>query len=82
VAGEEKKMKIDYRKKLIDAGVRNLREFGYPACNAKNILTDYVFANMFIPMLEDNIGVNPAADKTIKVLKKECQERVKRGING
>lgn len=44
------------QQKLIQNGVRNLREFGYPECNETNILTDYVYAQFFKGMLEDNRG--------------------------
>lgn len=41
---------------LIAAGVRNLREFGYPAVTAANILTDQVYRKFFKAMLEGNLG--------------------------
>lgn len=41
---------------LISAGVRNLREFGYPSVNSTNILTDMVFKPFFVSMLKDNLG--------------------------
>lgn len=43
-------------KKLIEAGIRNLREFGYPDCNATNILADQIYSAFFRSMLEDNKG--------------------------
>jgi hypothetical protein len=43
----------DIRQKLIMAGVRNLKEFGYPNVDSANILTDYVFRQFFLSMLED-----------------------------
>jgi hypothetical protein len=52
--------------KLIDAGVRNLKEFGYPDCNPQNILTDYIYSKMFLSMLEENLG--QGFDKDIKAL--------------
>jgi hypothetical protein len=42
------------RELLIKAGVRNLREFGYPACDEKNILTDLIYKRFFSQMLEDD----------------------------
>lgn len=33
------------REYLIAAGVKNLREFGYPSCDASNILTDEIYMN-------------------------------------
>lgn len=50
------------QQKLIKNGVRNLHEFGYPECNETNILTDYVYAEFFKRMLEDNIGNGFDAD--------------------
>ncbi len=40
------------RNQLISAGVRNLKEFGYPAVNSENILTDEVFMPFFRAMLK------------------------------
>jgi hypothetical protein len=42
--------------KLITAGVRNLKEFGYPYCTKDNILTDEVYSVFFKSMLETNLG--------------------------
>lgn len=47
-------MNNDIRNALIAAGVKNLREFGYPTCTAENILTVRVFARFFDGMLEDH----------------------------
>lgn len=44
------------RDKLIAAGVRNLREFGYPHVTADNLLTDEVYSAFFASMLRDNKG--------------------------
>lgn len=54
------------RARLISAGVRNLKEFGYPSVDAKNILVDPVFKPFFISMLEDNTG--QGFDKQINAL--------------
>lgn len=54
--------------KLIAAGVTNLHQFGYPKCNAENILTDKIYKAFFRSMLEDNIGKLPAADEAISEL--------------
>jgi hypothetical protein len=40
-------------RKLIEAGVHNLKEFGYPAVTSKNILTDEVYSQFFKRMLEE-----------------------------
>lgn len=44
------------REKLIAAGVKNLRAYGYPNCNAENILTDQIYKAFFTSMLESNLG--------------------------
>jgi len=44
----------DLRDKIIDSGVRNLREFGYQHCDRKNILTDAIYKQFFLSMLKDN----------------------------
>lgn len=61
------------REKLIAAGVRNLKEFGYPSVTPKNILTDYIFRRFFKSMLEDNLG--KGADLTIAELLNEIEEK-------
>jgi len=58
--------------KLIAAGVKNLREFGYPKCNAENILTDMVYKAFFVSMLKDNKGHSPQVDKAIDELLTIC----------
>jgi hypothetical protein len=40
--------------KLVIAGVRNLKEFGYPNVTAANILTDQIYSSLFKAMLEEN----------------------------
>lgn len=42
------------RETIIRQGVKNLKEFGYPSVDEKNILTDMVYSVMFKNMLEDN----------------------------
>lgn len=56
--------------RLIEAGVRNLKDFGYKDVNEKNIFTDYVYAAFFKSMLEGTIedaGKMPSAyrDETL-----------------
>ncbi len=63
---------LGIRSKLISAGVKNLREFGYPSCDDKNILTDQIFKAFFVSMLRDNLG--KGYDAEIKSLLKECGE--------
>lgn len=44
------------RTRLLEAGVRNLKEFGYPEVNTENILTDMIYVGFFQSMLNDNLG--------------------------
>lgn len=53
------------RQKLIEAGVKNLKTFGYPSANSENILTDYVYRSFFKPMLEEDS--NRVTKQLIKV---------------
>ena len=48
------------RDKLLAAGVRNLKEFGYPGVTTENILTDSVYSAFFRSMLEEHSGVGKA----------------------
>ena len=41
---------------LIAAGVRNLKEYGYPGINEDNIMTDRIYASFFASMLDDTIS--------------------------
>jgi hypothetical protein len=41
------------RDKLIAAGVKNLKEFGYPDVNNESILTNNIYARFFLKMLEE-----------------------------
>ena len=44
------------RETIIRQGVKNLREFGYPSVDEKNILTDMIYSKIFKDMLEENKG--------------------------
>lgn len=57
------------RSKLIDAGVRNLREFGYPDVTSTNILTDRVYSAFFAKMLDEHQG----NQEEVKALKAEIE---------
>jgi len=50
---------------LIKAGVKNLKEFGYPDVDDKNILTDEVYKEFFKSMLHDNLGQKRIFDDVI-----------------
>ena len=58
----------EIRTKLIAAGVKTLKSFGYPAVNSENILTDDVYKAFFASMLEDSKGNGKAIDKEIDAL--------------
>lgn len=62
------------RKQLIENGVRNLREFGYPGCTADNIVTDSLYRAFFINMLGESRGKNPRVDQEIDKLLKEIED--------
>jgi hypothetical protein len=63
------------RTKIIDSAVKDVREFGYPKCNAENIFTDYVYSKIFTKKLwealEDCGGAEPY-QLVIKQLLQEC----------
>lgn len=65
----------EIREKLIAAGVRNLKEFGYPGVNAGNILTDRIFSAFFLSMLEENKGRAYSVDKEIDALISEIKAK-------
>lgn len=58
-------MKELIAQKLIRNGVKNLKEFGYPLVDEKNILTDEVYSEFFISMLHSNRGVRTDIDEAI-----------------
>jgi hypothetical protein len=66
--------------RLILAGVRNLKEFGYPTVTKENILTDYVFSQFFLAMLQDNRGSNELINKAIDELIEVCRKTQKKGM--
>jgi hypothetical protein len=56
-------------RKLIEAGVKNLRAYGYPECDKDNILTDRIYSAFFASMLKDNKGkAGDAVDAVIDSL--------------
>jgi len=60
------------REHLIAAGVKNLKEFGYPDVNAENLLTDVVYSGFFASMLRDNLG--QGVDEQINALLAEIKD--------
>jgi len=71
---------MEIRQKLIQNGVANLKEFGYPDVNETNILTDLIYKEFFIGMLEENIAEcdNPKISKELTVLLAELKPLQKR----
>ena len=60
--------KEEIKKKLLKAGVKNLKEFRYPSVNEENILTDIVYGGFFKSMLKENKGHAPSVDEVIEEL--------------
>lgn len=58
----------DIKTKLLLAGVKNLKEFGYPEVNTSNIQTDEVYSEFFKSMLNDNKGYSLSFDIAIDEL--------------
>ena len=56
------------REHLLKAGVKNLKEFGYPEVNTETILTDEVYKEFFKSMLEENLGNGKQVDEVINQL--------------
>jgi hypothetical protein len=67
-----------FRDVLIKNGIKNLKVFGYPGVNDKNILTDMVYSMCFENMLRDNIGKSKEADIEIKTLLNEIDINLKK----
>lgn len=61
--------------KLIDAGVKNMQEFGYQHCTKENILTDMIYSHLFLSMLKDQgdqpSTVQSAIDELITIVSKD-----------
>jgi len=66
--------KDDIKYHLIKAGMKNLKEFGYPEVNSDNILTDEVYSEFFKSMLKDNLGL---AGKSVDEVIYELLEIIK-----
>lgn len=65
--------KHEIKEGILQQGVRNLKEFGYPEVTTENILTDIVYSQFFESMLEDNKGKNIIADTVIDELLSEIK---------
>ncbi len=60
------------QEKLIKAGVRNLKEFGFPGCNTETIITDPVYSAFFSRMLGENKDQGFDADIDVLIGKIEA----------
>jgi hypothetical protein len=66
---------MNLREKLIENGIKNLKEFGYPSVDRENIFTDLIYSKFFISMLKDNLGqAGIAVGDTIHGLLKEIEK--------
>jgi hypothetical protein len=63
------------REKLIEAGVNNIRKFGYPGVTGDNILTEPWFMMLFRKMLVDNKGNGEDIDAVIDGLIVEIEAK-------
>jgi hypothetical protein len=66
------------RQAIIQAGVKAVKEFGYDACTASNVLTDKCYRKAFAASidqaLEDpKIARLPDVREEIRKLKQECE---------
>jgi hypothetical protein len=59
------------REHILESGVKNLKEFGYPEITSETILTDEVYKLFFKSMLEDNLGNGNQFDEVINQLLSE-----------
>ncbi len=64
----------EIRTSLLNAGVKNLKGYGYPSVNVDNIMTDEIFRAFFKEMLKTNLGVAPSADLAIYELLEGIEE--------
>jgi hypothetical protein len=63
----------DIKQHLLNAGVRNLKEFGYEYVTTESIITDEVYKMMFIPMLKENLGMGKQIDEVINSILSEIK---------
>jgi len=62
------------KEKILIAGVKNLKEFGYPNVDTENILTDTVYSQFFKNMLYGNLGHSSKIDDEIYKLLSEIKK--------
>ncbi len=69
------------RQQLIEAGVNNLKEFGFPDANKDNILSDAVYARFFGRMLLDSKEKHPEAAADIDAVAAQLCEEARADYN-
>ena len=70
---------LESRSRLIAAGVRNLKVFGYPSVTPDNILTDQIYSAFFKGMVKETAsGVVPTVIKNAcAIILKEIESKEK-----
>jgi hypothetical protein len=64
----------DYKKVIINNGITNLKEYGYPNVDKDNIFSDALYSAFFKGMLEDNLSTkDKVAKKAITELLNEIK---------
>lgn len=64
------------RSEIVNNCVKNIKEFGYPNVDSKNIFTDVIYSKFFKSILEQNLGVDDFLDCAINDLLKEIKEKI------
>ena len=59
---------------LIDAGVKNLKEYGYPCVNKENIVTDLIYGAFFKSMLISTMNGTKHSD----VIQRACASLIEK----
>ena len=62
------------KNEVIENGVKNLKEFGYPNVNSENIFTDEIYRAFFKSMLKDSMDMT--TNKTILNVLKELLSKI------
>lgn len=63
------------RQMLIKAGVKNLKDFGYPGVTEENIFTDQVYGLFFKSMLQESLSDSRVDSETIDGLIAEIDSK-------
>jgi len=63
--------KEEVKDHILKAGVKNLKDFGYPEVTTETLLKDEVYKEFFKSMLKENIGRSKKVDDVINDLLNE-----------